>query len=121
MNFDRSVANPNGKIGEFIAEKFLVKRGYKIIEKNYRQKIGEIDLIAIYENYIIFIEVKLRSNISYGYPAEYVTKKKQKRIIKVAYFYLNSLDNKNLDVRFDVISIIKEGTKYHIEHIENAF
>lgn len=111
----------NGKIGEFVAEKFLVKRGYKIIERNYRKKVGEIDLIANYENYIIFIEVKLRSSISYGYPAEYVTKKKQEKITKVAYFYLNSLDDKNFDIRFDVIAIIKEGIKYHIEHIQDAF
>lgn len=108
----------NGKIGEYIAEKFLIKRGYEILERNYNKKVGEIDLIAKYEDYIIFIEVKLRSNIFYGLPIEYVTKRKQKNLIKTAQIYLRE---KEKNVRFDIITIIKEENKYHIEHIKNAF
>ncbi|MCL1925050.1 MAG: YraN family protein [Defluviitaleaceae bacterium] len=108
----------NGKVGEYIAEKFLESRGYEILERNYKKKVGEIDLIANFEEYIIFIEVKLRISIAYGTPSEYVNKKKQTKIIKTAQIYLNGIEKAT---RFDVIQILKEGNKYHIEHIKNAF
>ena len=108
----------NGKIGEHLAEKFLISRGYDILERNYRTKFGEIDLIAKYKDCTVFVEVKLRSNSNYGFPVEYVNKKKQEKIIKTCQVYL---DVEKDFIRFDIISIIKEGSKYHIEHIKNAF
>lgn len=108
----------NGKIGEYVAEKFLASRGYEILERNYKKKVGEIDLIAKYEDYIIFIEVKLRSGTTHGLPIEYVTKKKQEKIIRTAHIYLQEREK---NVRFDVIAILKEDNKYHVEHVQNAF
>lgn len=105
-----------GKIGEDKAAKYLARRFYKILEKNYRRKTGEIDIIAKKSGYIIFIEVKYRKNLSKGLPREAVTPYKQGQIRRTANMYIaeNNIDS---PMRFDVIEIIDN----HIEHIENAF
>ena len=108
-----------GKLGEEIALKYIISKGGKIIEKNYRTKMGEIDLIAKLNGELVFVEVKSRSNINYGYPSEAVNYKKKRKITNVAKYYLidNSLDN--LSIRFDVIEIYLNEKK--INHIVNAF
>lgn len=110
------------KIGnsyEEIAIKYLHNNGYKIIDKNFRVKQGEIDIIAYDEETIVFIEVKYRSGSSSGHPLEAVTYSKQKRICKAALFYLNKfkISPFNSKIRFDVIGILGE----EIIHIKNAF
>lgn len=108
-----------GKFGEEVALKYITSKGGKIIEKNYRTKLGEVDLIAKLNGELVFIEVKSRSNIHYGYPAESVNYRKKRKILNVAKYYL--LDNSlyNLSIRFDVIEIYLDERK--INHIVNAF
>lgn len=108
-----------GRLGEDIALKYIVSKGATVIEKNYRTKIGEIDLIARLNGELVFIEVKSRSNINYGYPSEAVNYKKKRKITNLANYYImiNSLEN--LSVRFDVIEIYLSEKK--INHIVNAF
>ena len=108
-----------GRLGEEIALKYIISKGGTIVEKNYRTKMGEIDLIARMNGELVFIEVKSRSNINYGYPCEAVNYKKKRKIINVAKYYI--LDNylEDISVRFDVIEIYLTDKK--INHIVNAF
>ena len=103
-----------GKIGEDLATKYLSSSGYRILERNYRGKQGEIDIIATEKNKIIFVEVK------YGRPAEAVTKTKQIHIEQTAQYYVckNKLENKQ--IRFDVVEVYLIAEKYKIKHIKNA-
>lgn len=110
----------NRKIGD-MAEKraidFLINKGYSIIATNYQKRVGEIDIIAQKDTYILFIEVKYRKNIKKGYPREAVSLKKQENIKNTALYYISENNLNNYDFSFDVIEIIDE----HIIHIENAF
>lgn len=111
--------------GERQAALYLKKSGYNIVFQNYRQKWGEIDIIASKGNFIIFVEVKQRKSVLFGTPGQAVNKKKQRRIKAVAQFYL--IKNKiKANVRFDVIEVMGEDLdgKFILEsinHIENAF
>lgn len=108
-----------GRSGEALAISYLKKKGYKILEKNYRTKFGEIDIIASKDDMVVFIEVKTRNTDNYGAPEESVTREKQERIKKAALYYLKNLKNIPA-LRFDVISIeLKQEPR--IEHIEYAF
>lgn len=110
-----------GNFGEEITEKYLIKKKYKILERNYTTKLGEIDIIAANKSNIIFVEVKTRGVNSLGFPAEAVTKSKQKKIIKTAFLYLMS-NHCELQPRFDVSEVyISENKRYKINYIENAF
>ncbi|HDD44474.1 MAG TPA: YraN family protein [Candidatus Desulfofervidus auxilii] len=108
-----------GTEGEILAKKFLQKKGYKIIATNYKNKLGEIDIIALEKDTLVFVEVKTRTTTRFGLAKEAVNKHKQKQIIKVAMCYLKTLNEKNLKVRFDVIAINLKNKE--IEHIHNAF
>lgn len=106
-----------GTAYEKLAKKYLQNIGYSILVMNYRCKSGEIDIIASEGEYIIFIEVKYRKTLKYGYPRESVNYYKQKHIIYAAKYFLliNNLYNKNC--RFDVIEILDDK----VTHIKNAF
>ena len=108
-----------GKLGEEIALKYIISKGGKIIERNYRTKIGDIDLIAKLNGELVFVEVKSRSNINYGYPSESVDYKKKRKITNVAKYYILDNSLENLSIRFDVIEIYLNEKK--INHIANAF
>ena len=108
-----------GDLGEEIALKYLIKNGAKILEKNYRIKIGEIDIIAKIDNELAFIEVKSRSSIRYGYPSEAVNYKKINKISNVARYYMLMNNFNDIPIRFDVIEIYFNENK--INHIMNAF
>ncbi len=112
-----------GKIGENFAVYLLEQKGYKIIETNFRNKIGEIDIIAKDEDVFVFVEVKLRNNLDFGFPQEAINKKKQFNIKNTALSYLKSKGLLGqVQIRFDCISII--GENYYdceINHIENIF
>jgi len=108
-----------GMRGERIACDFLLKSGYRIIERNWRCKWGEIDIIAAIEGTIVFIEVKSATGTGFGAPMEWVTPRKRKKIIMAAKQYI--LDNpiENMLIRFDVIAIdLRMNT---VNHIPNAF
>ena len=110
-----------GKIGEDIASKYLENRGYSIIERNFSCKNGEIDIIAFDNetNEIVFIEVKTRTNINYGYPIEAVTKIKQKHIVSASKFFIYSHNLNKFNIRFDIIEILKKD-KFYIRQTKNC-
>ncbi|MBQ7705114.1 MAG: YraN family protein [Selenomonadaceae bacterium] len=110
-----------GNAGENLAATFLENHGYKILEKNYRIRTAEIDIIAEKDSVIIFVEVKTRSNIRKGTPAEAVNLRKQKKIIEAASVFLQDENFCDCACRFDVIEIISTGKDFKINHIENAF
>lgn len=107
-----------GDAEEVIAIDYIKANGYTIIERNFRCKIGEIDIVAMDGNVLVFLEVKYRSSLKYGYPSQAVTAKKQNTIYKVAQFFLIK-NNYSFDtpIRFDVVSIIGND----VELIKNAF
>lgn len=112
-----------GNLGEDMACHYLLQKGYKIIDRNIRNKIGEIDIVAKdAEDVYVFIEVKTRKSVDYGLPLEAINYRKQNKIKNTAIFYLK---HKNLydkvSIRFDCISIIGAYESYQIEHLENIF
>jgi putative endonuclease len=107
--------------GENLAVKFLKEKGYRIIERNYKTPIGEIDIIAQDGNTIVFIEVKTRTDEFFGQPFEAVNKKKRRKLKNVALLYLKR-HVREFSVRFDVLSIFyRENGKSEINHIKDAF
>lgn len=110
-----------GLKGEEFAVDFLKRKGFKILERNFRTSFGQIDIIAKENNQICFIEVKTRKNLNFGLPQEAVSITKQKRIAKLALAYLKEKGFLNRKVRFDVVSILWNKTNPVIELIRDAF
>ena len=110
-----------GKDSESFAVKYLKKMGYKILEQNFRTKLGEIDIIAKDKKDIVFIEVKSRKSKSYGNPKLAVTKKKQRSISMAALWYLKSKKQSHAKARFDVAAVTLIDNKHEIEIVKNAF
>lgn len=112
--------NQLGKKGEQLAVNFLLESGYEIIESNYRFDKAEVDIIAKKEGTLAIIEVKTRSTSEFGKPQDFVKPKQIQRLVKAVHEYVtvNELD---VEVRFDIIAIVKEKQNFNIEHIENAF
>lgn len=110
-----------GREGEKLAARFLKKKQYQIAERNYNCPLGEIDLIAEQDETVVFVEVKTRADESFGQPFEWVTATKQQRLRRLAEYYLKTRKEQNLDVRFDVISIVLNEQDKEINHIKGAF
>jgi putative endonuclease len=110
-----------GESGESIAVKFLKKNGYKIIEQNYRCKLGEIDIIARDSRVLAFIEVKARRTEEFGGPKRAVTFRKQRKISMVALNYLKETEQMGKKARFDVVAIRLLPGDPDVEIIKNAF
>lgn len=113
-----------GEDAEIFAEKYLKRLKYKIIERNYRTKFGEIDIIGIDKSYLVFVEVKMRTNEKFGNILYSIDKKKMNKIIKAAKFFLtaNKIKYNKFDVRFDVILLEnRRDGQYKITLIKNAF
>ena len=110
-----------GKFGEDIAINYLEKLGYKIIERNFMAKQGEIDIIAMDKKELVFIEVKTRTNDIYGHPVEAVNFFKQKHWLNTVkyYLYINHMENEF--VRFDVIEVYLNKNSYRVNHIKQVF
>lgn len=111
-----------GGKGEEIVANYLVGNGYYLLERNFRCRIGEIDIIAFdkEEKKIVSIEVKTRRSIKYGLPREAVDKRKQKHIISATKYYLLINKLMNYQIRFDVIEVYLMGDIYKINHIKNC-
>lgn len=109
-----------GKKGESIARDYLVQNGYQILDTNYRNKIGEIDIIALNNNILIFVEIKTRTNTNYGYAYEAVNYKKQRKILNTSLIYIKEKKLDGLQLRYDIIEVYMTN-KLSINHIENAF
>ena len=108
-----------GADGEKLAASYLISNGYRILAKNFVTEVGEIDIIATDEEYLVFVEVKTRLNTDFGRAAEAVDYAKQKKISLVASQYINKFGLFDVPVRFDVIEIYLQS--FEINHIENAF
>lgn len=111
-----------GRRGELLCKSYLVSKGYVILDLNYRNKIGEIDIIALdrTKNILAFIEVKSRTNLSYGLPYEAVNKNKQRKIINCSQIYVSQRKYLDYQLRYDIVEVYLTQ-KVKINHIENAF
>ncbi len=113
--------NELGKEGEQIAVNLLLKKGYKIIDRNWRFLKAEIDIIAQKDlDTLVIVEVKTRSNSFIGNPEEFVTPKKIKLLVKAANEYVIS-KKFDVEVRFDIIAIVKNSKYLDVKHLEDAF
>ena len=110
-----------GKSGEDTALNFLKENGYKILVKNYKTKLGEVDVIAYDKGTLCFIEVKTRGSLRFGSPQEAVSHFKQRQISKVALQFLKRNNLLNKKARFDVVSVIYAEDKPAFDLIKNAF
>ncbi len=109
-----------GADGETAAANYLVSKGYEIVAKNYRFRKAEIDLIVRKGNWLVFVEVKTRSNSSFGFPEEFVDPVKEELILMAAEEYMYQV-NWEGNVRYDIVSILGIGTEREIVHFEDAF
>jgi putative endonuclease len=116
------MANHNelGKKGEQLAVDFLLEKGYTIVERNYRFDKAEVDIIAKLKDILAIVEVKTRTGTDFGNPQDFVKPKQIQRLVKAVdeYVKVNSLD---VEIRFDIIAIVKEKQQFKLEHLENAF
>lgn len=111
-----------GALGEELAEKYLKKQGYKILEKNYHaSKFSEIDIVARHKKLLVFVEVKLRTSLKAGYGREAVNKRKQDNIRYGAQHYMCYKLKKEENCRFDVLEITFNDAVPEIQLIQNAF
>ncbi len=109
-----------GKLGEDLAEEYLLNNGYRIITRNYSNRIGEIDIVASFKDILIFLEVKSRRNKLYGNASEAVNRTKQRKIINTSLIYISEKNLSNWQIRYDIVEIYL-GKEVIINHIENAF
>lgn len=110
-----------GQRWERLAEKHLKKAGYRIRDRNVRMKVGEIDIIAEEKGILCFIEVKGRSTLAFGAPAEAITLEKQRRIYRAAEIYLQRKRLRDSICRFDVVSILDGASGRTVEILRDAF
>lgn len=116
------IRNFLGQIGEDEAVQHLKKNGYNILKRNYKSRLGEIDIIAEEDGVLCFIEVKTRSSRDFGTPQDSITKTKRHKLSKLALGYLKQKRIMDSKMRFDVVSILITNTKKkEIELIKNAF
>lgn len=110
-----------GTWGEEQAARFLRRSGMKILHRNYRTPVGEIDIIARQRKTVIFVEVKTRSGSCFGAPGEAVHAAKQRQVLRAAQWYLQQEKAADIPLRFDVVSVLQQDGGTDIEHIPDAF
>lgn len=109
-----------GNEGEENAVNFLFANGYEVLERNYRFGRGEVDIIARKDSVMVFIEVKTRKNINYGYPETFISEPQEDRIHLAAEEYVLQKGWQG-EVRFDIIAILWDGSEPTLDHFEDAF
>ncbi|MBR1798822.1 MAG: YraN family protein [Bacteroidales bacterium] len=112
--------NELGTLGEQVAAHWLAERGYAILETNYRRGHNEIDIIALHEGMIVVVEVKTRSANHLLPPERAVDHKKRAAIIRLANTYITE-NGRTEEVRFDIITVVRDGHTQTVEHLPNAF
>ncbi len=112
--------NEFGKKGEQLAVDYLLQNGYTIVERNYRFDKAEVDIIAQKKEVLAVIEVKTRATDNFGNPQDFVKPKQIQNLVKAINHYV-SIKNLDVDVRFDIIAIVKNNSKFTIEHLKQAF
>lgn len=112
-----------GKIGEVIAYRYLKRCGYTVLERNYKTRIGEIDIVAEDGDVLAFVEVKMRRSDTYGLPEEAINLKKMRKLERLAQLYIKHKNLYNRKARFDIVSILarKRFGRKSIRLIKNAF
>ena len=111
-----------GRRGEDLAAAFLLERGYRILKRNYRQKTGEIDIIAGKGKLLVFCEVKCRRSLAFGSGAEAVGRAKQLHILNTALLFLQQTGQTSRPCRFDIVEVLRpESDHPELNHIVNAF
>ena len=112
--------NNLGRLGKNIAKDFLKQKGFIIIALNWRHLHYEIDIVARHQNILVFVEVKTRSTFKYGFPDESIDHKKENRLREAAEIYIEQKDLHN-EIRFDIVSIVKNNFEEKVYHITDAF
>lgn len=112
--------NDLGKKGEEMAVSHLIATGYEIVARNFMYQKAEVDIIARKDNILAVVEVKTRSTPDFGDPQDFVKKKQIQQLVKAIDFFVND-HNLDVEVRFDIIAIIKNASGTRLEHIEDAF
>jgi putative endonuclease len=112
-----------GQKGERLAAGLLKKEGYRILEYNYRGRLGEVDLIAEDGDCLVFVEVKTRRNLAFGHPLESIDLRKQRQLIKVAREYVAQKGEEERFCRFDAVAVLQRsnGEPPRLELVKNAF
>ncbi|MCR4032577.1 MULTISPECIES: YraN family protein [Flavobacterium] len=116
--------NDLGKLGEDLAVAHLEENGYLILERNFVIQKAEIDIIAKKDSILAIVEVKTRSSLDFGSPQDFVKQKKIQLLIKAVNAYINDREKdfeEDLEVRFDIIAVHKNGESFAIEHLTDAF
>ena len=106
-----------GRTAEDRARHYLENKGYEFLQSNYRTKLGELDLVMRKDEYVVFVEVKSRKSNDFGFPQEFVMRKKQQKIARTALMFIKARRLQGAAFRFDVIALGETG----LEHFENAF
>lgn len=112
-----------GRLGEDEAVAYLKKQGYRLLQRNYRCRLGEIDIIVMDGETLVFVEVRSRSSGRFGLPQESIHWHKQSKVRKVAQYYLKAVQKEEVAVRFDVLALLfeRENQSVQVEHIKGAF
>lgn len=112
-----------GRLGEELAARFLEEKGFQVVERNFRCRLGELDLIGWDKQTLVFVEVRTRSSTSFASPEESVNQRKQQRLRRLAAWYQAAIIRHEVDCRFDVITVLlsKAGKIQKINHLVGAF
>ena len=110
-----------GLLGERLAEKWLVSRGWRVVQRRYRSGHRDIDLIAKRDDLVAFVEVKARTGNAFGDPVEAVHWKKRSELIKSAQTWIDRHGSAGEEYRFDVVGVLVTGNRVRVRHVENAF
>lgn len=111
-----------GKLGEDIALAHLLEKGYSLIDRNFRGRYGELDIVMLHEGVLVFVEVKTRIGDQFGSPEEAVTPRKLHEVIQTAYYYSSLHPTLPEDIRIDVVALVltEEEDVVSLQHIENV-
>src|SRR5688572_24918000 len=111
-----------GRLGEELATQFLIKSGFRIIARNFKARYGEIDIIAVQNDTLVFVEVKTRTSFLFGYPEEAITPRKLKEVIRTGQLYVSLHNNLPSQLRIDVLAIVltDAGKVESIKQIPNV-
>ncbi|PSG90175.1 YraN family protein [Aurantibacter aestuarii] len=112
--------NELGKKGQELAVQFLIENGYTILERNYRFNKAEVDIIALQNDILAIVEVKTRSSLDFGNPESFLKPRQIQNLVKAVNYYVET-SNLDVEIRFDIISILKENGNYTLKLIKNAF
>jgi putative endonuclease len=110
-----------GEVGERVAERWLRHRGWRVLQRRFRNGHRDIDLVAERDGTVAFVEVKARTSLEFGDPVEAVHWRKQRELARSASVWIDRHGRPNESYRFDVIGVLLEGKSVRVKHIENAF